>query len=126
VSFTNNNNLGIIIYTNDVNFNYSYIEGNSFWVSIRYTTWCDGNKKVYSLVNKMLEFKNLQENVMPNSNGYLLDLGIKYDKYKDLVSDKGFWCNGGYYFNEYRATKIWLEIQNSDLSGCVYKKYIRS
>jgi hypothetical protein len=119
-----NNNLGIIIYTNDVNFNYSYIEGNSFWVSIRYTTWCDGNKKIYCLVNKMLEFKNLQENVMPNSNGYMFDLGIKYDKYKDLVSDKGFWCYGRYYFNEYRATKIWLEIQNSDLSGCVYKKYI--
>lgn len=124
VSFTNNNNLGIIIYTNDVNFNYSYIEGNSFWVSIRYTTWCDGNKKIYSLVNKMLEFKNLQENVISKSKGYLLDLGIKYDKYKDLVSDKGFWCNGVYYFNEYKVNKIWIEIKNLDLSGCIYKKDI--
>ena len=124
----NNNNLGIIIYTNDENFNYSYIEGNSFHVSIKYTTFCEGSNKRYPLVNKRLEFKNLQnlEKLgISNKTGYLLDLGIKYDKYKDLESDKGFWCNGTYNTSDYRVTKIWLEIKNLDLSGCIYKYYIR-
>lgn len=125
-----NNNLGIVIYTNDVNFNYSYIEGNSLRVSIKYTTYCDGPMKVYSLFNKKLEFQEEPQPIdidsIPNKKGYLLDLGIKYDKYTDLESDKGFWCNGTYYVDEYRATKIWIEISNLDLSGCIYKCYIRS